>query len=180
MSTQLTEEIAKRLRAARKAAGFKSAKSFASKNDIPLSTYSQHETGKRSISAELILNYSRHFQVHPYWLLTGEGEPYFDDTHQDQKVIIEKETFSISSSAKLNEKLNEYRRADVELLKKILLKGGPLLEDPSLKLSYSRLIHHCFEIYNTVANLTASSEEKEKIIQLTLSSLKQGNDVNIE
>src|SRR4051812_36151627 len=98
MAIQLTEDIAKRVRAARKAAGYKSAKEFANRYKIPLSTYSQHETGKRSINAELIINYSSYFTINPCWLLTGNGEPFFDDdqNQKERKAIIERETFSIS------------------------------------------------------------------------------------
>jgi transcriptional regulator with XRE-family HTH domain len=169
MSIQLTEEIAKRLRAARKAAGYKSAKDFANEHGIPLSTYSQHETGKRSISAELIINYSSYFQVNPYWLLTGNGEPFFGDDHKDRKAIIERESFSITP--KINERSCKYQHIDLPLLKKILLAAESLLDDK--KVSYAGLINHCFEIYNTVSSIAADTEEKEKIINLTLSSIKR-------
>ncbi len=173
MSITLTEDIAKRLRAARKAAGFKAAKDFANQYSIPLSTYSQHETGKRSINAELIINYSSYFQINPYWLLTGNGEPFFGDEMKDRKAIIERENFSISP--KINQQQNKYNhQIDLALLKKILLAAEPLFEDKSLQLSYPGLIDHCFEIYDTVSTLAAEMEEKEKIIQLTLSSIRRG------
>jgi transcriptional regulator with XRE-family HTH domain len=171
MQIKLKEEIAKRLKAARKAAGFKSAKDFAKTRSIPLSTYSQHETGKRSINAELIISYSSQFQVNPSWLLTGDGEPYFEDNQKDKIAIIDREIFSISP--KMQEKPNQYHHSDLELLKKILLMAGPFFEDKSIKLSYSELIHHCFEIYDSVSRLTADTEEKDKIINLTLSTLKR-------
>ncbi|MCC2666663.1 MAG: family transcriptional regulator [Gammaproteobacteria bacterium] len=88
MPTQLTEELSKRLRAARKAAGFKSAKEFAKEYGVPVSTYSQHETGKRSISSDLIMNYSAYFKINPSWLLTGEGEPFLVEGQKDKKAII--------------------------------------------------------------------------------------------
>jgi len=173
MPIKLTEDIAKRLRAARKAASFKSAKDFANQYKIPLSTYSQHETGKRSINAELIINYSSYFQINPYWLLTGNGEPFFGNGQKDRKAILERENFSISP--KVNDQQNKYSQIDLALLKKILLAAEPLFEDKSLQLSYAGLINHCFEIYDTVSTLAAETEEKEKIINLTLSTIKHGN-----
>lgn len=169
MPIQLTEDIAKRVRAARKAAGFKAAKDFATQYHIPLSTYSQHETGKRSINAELILNYSSYLNINPCWLLTGSGEPFFSENQKDKKAIIERETFSISH--KVNEDQNRSPQ-DLGLLKKILLAAEYLFEDKSHKLSFAGLINHCFEIYDAVSTLSADNDEKDKIIQLTLSAIK--------
>ncbi|MCD6039571.1 MAG: family transcriptional regulator [Gammaproteobacteria bacterium] len=173
MAIKLTDDIAKRVRAARKAVGFKSAKDFASKYNIPLSTYSQHETGKRSINAELIINYSSYFQINPCWLLTGHGEPFFGENQQDKKDIIEREVFSISP--KINDQQNKYNQIELALLRKILLAAEPLFEDKSSTLSYPAIVNHCLEIYDTVSKLDADMEEKEKIINLTLSTIKHGN-----
>jgi hypothetical protein len=171
MAIQLTEDIARRVRAARKAVGFKSAKDFASKHSIPLSTYSQHETGKRSINAELIINYSTYFNINPCWLLTGSGEPFYGDDHKEKKAIIARETYSITNT-KVNDDQKKYNQIDLALLKKIFLAAEYLFTDNTLKASYAELVDHCFEIYNTVATLSADTEEKEKIIHLTLSTIK--------
>jgi transcriptional regulator with XRE-family HTH domain len=173
MPTQLTEELSKRLRAARKAAGFKSAKEFAKEYGVPVSTYSQHETGKRSISSDLIMDYSAYFKIKPCWLLTGEGEPFLVEGQKDKKAIIAREVFSISPN--VNENHIKYQHIDLALLKRILLAAETLFEDESVKLSYSGLIHHCFDIYDTVSTLNADAEEKDKIINLTLSSIKRGS-----
>lgn len=170
MPIQLTEDIAKRLRAARKAAGFKAAKDFATKYNIPLSTYSQHETGKRSINAELIINYSSYFTINPCWLLTGNGDPFFGEDQKDKKAILDRETFSISH--KVNDDHSKYNQVDLALLKRILLAAEQLFEKKSHQLSFTGLIDHCFEIYDAVSTLSADMEEKDKIIQLTLSAIK--------
>lgn len=68
---ELDIQIGKRLRAARLACGYKSARSFAIKHKIPESTYSQHETGKRSLNPEMLCFYSEKFHVHPGWLIHG-------------------------------------------------------------------------------------------------------------
>lgn len=170
MPIQLTEDIARRLRAARKAVGFKAAKDFATKYDIPLSTYSQHETGKRSINAELIINYSSYFSINPCWLLTGTGEPFLGDAQKDKKAIIDRETFTISH--KVNDDNNKSQQVDLALLKRILLAAEHLFEGKSHQLSFKGLVDHCFEIYEAVSPLSADIEEKDKIIQLTLSAIK--------
>ncbi len=63
--------IGKRLQQARKALGFKSARSFARKHEIPESTYSQHETGKRSLNPTTMLGYCERLNIHPGWLMLG-------------------------------------------------------------------------------------------------------------
>lgn len=170
MPIQLTEDIAKRLRAARKAVGFKAAKDFATQHKIPLSTYSQHETGKRSINAELIINYSTYFNINPCWLLTGNGEPFYGENQKEKKAIIERETFSISH--KVNDDHARYNEIDLALLKRIFLAAEHLFDEPSRQMTYQGLVNHCFEIYNAVSNLSADTEEKDKIIRLTLSTIK--------
>ena len=51
-------EIGLRLKAARKAAAYRTACAFANAHDIPVSTYSQHENGKRVLNADMLLQYS--------------------------------------------------------------------------------------------------------------------------
>src|ERR1700733_6781248 len=149
MSLNVTKEIAKRLKAARKAAGFKSAKDFAAFQNIPLSTYSQHESGKRSINAELIISYSMKLQVNPYWLLTGNGDAFLGAIDPEKKTILEDETFTIQSQ----EKSKNYKLIDVDLLRKILITAESLLNDTSVKLSYPELIDYCFDLYEVVSTL---------------------------
>lgn len=69
---ELDIQIGKRLQIARKSLGFKSARSFARKHGIPESTYSQHETGKRSLNPTTMLTYCERLNVNPGWLITGQ------------------------------------------------------------------------------------------------------------
>lgn len=65
------ESIADRLRMAREAAGFKTAKAAAESIGVPYVTYSSHETGGRGVPRERALQYARRFKVSVDWLLTG-------------------------------------------------------------------------------------------------------------
>ena len=67
----LDQEIGSRLRQARKTCGYRSARAFAKEQEIPESTYSQHETGKRSLNPETLLRYCGCLGIEPNWLLTG-------------------------------------------------------------------------------------------------------------
>ena len=70
--SNLDQEIGKRLRKARKSRGYRSARIFAVEQQIPESTYSQHETGKRSLSPATVLRYCKYLDINPGWLLTGQ------------------------------------------------------------------------------------------------------------
>lgn len=76
--SELDVLIGKRLQQARKALGFRSARSFARQHDIPESTYSQHETGKRSLNPTTLINYSERLKVSPGWLINGNADTAVD------------------------------------------------------------------------------------------------------
>ena len=65
-------EIGQRLKEARKAAGFKTAKAAAESLGVAYPTYSQHENGTRGIVREADL-YARRFKVSLDWLMRGKG-----------------------------------------------------------------------------------------------------------
>jgi len=66
-------EIGQRLKAARKAAGFKTARAAAESLGVPYPTYTQHENGTRGIVREADL-YTRRFKVSLDWLMRGRGQ----------------------------------------------------------------------------------------------------------
>lgn len=65
-------EIGSRLKQARKAAGFKTAKIAAESLGVPYSTYAQHENGTRGITREAEL-YTRRYKISLDWLMRGKG-----------------------------------------------------------------------------------------------------------
>ena len=69
--------IAARLRQARIAAGFSTAKSFAERLNLPQPTYAMYELGKRGLSCEAAVQFTQALGVSLNWLLTGteEGAP---------------------------------------------------------------------------------------------------------
>lgn len=69
-----TKEIAKRLKEARIAAGYETARLFIEKYNLLQSTYSLHETGQRAIGTQAAIAYSQHLDIDLNWLLTGEGQ----------------------------------------------------------------------------------------------------------
>ena len=65
--------IAERLRQARMAAGFTSAKDAARALNEPDSTYTQHENAKRGFGTEKATRYAMFFKSNLDWLMTGRG-----------------------------------------------------------------------------------------------------------
>lgn len=98
--SRLSEQIGLRLKSARKAANYKSARDFSSQYHIPETTYSQHEAGKRALKAETLIYYSRVLNVNPGWLLTGDHRSY---TH-------EKKSGGRSSQRKFSSKMMSIKR----------------------------------------------------------------------
>ena len=85
----MLEGIHKRLKLAREVAGYKTAKQFAKKFDIPLSTYSNHENDKRTISLEIAKRYADFLKIDLCWLLTGNNHKnsYVNKNNTDEKYL---------------------------------------------------------------------------------------------
>lgn len=66
-------QVADRLRVAREAAGFDTAKAAADAIGIPTATYTQHENGTRGLPAGKARLYAHVFATTPEWLLYGRG-----------------------------------------------------------------------------------------------------------
>lgn len=64
---------AERLRQARIAAGFDTARAAARRHGWSVDTYGSHENGTRGLRNAAALRYARAFKVSAGWLLTGEG-----------------------------------------------------------------------------------------------------------
>jgi phage repressor protein C with HTH and peptisase S24 domain len=69
----IDSQVAERLRAAREAAGFDTAKAAADAIGIPVATYTQHENSTRGLPAGKARLYAQAFNTTPEWLLYGRG-----------------------------------------------------------------------------------------------------------
>lgn len=69
---EIIPEPAQRLRTAREAAGYETAKGAARRFGWSADTYAQHENGTRGLG-RVAGKYARAFKVSEGWLLTGEG-----------------------------------------------------------------------------------------------------------
>jgi DNA-binding XRE family transcriptional regulator len=66
-----TAAIAARLREARIKAGYRSARAFAQRNAISVTTYQHHENGRRALNLENAARYAAYFRTSMNYLLTG-------------------------------------------------------------------------------------------------------------
>lgn len=175
-TTTISEQIGTRLRAARKAAGYKSAKIFASQHGIAESTYSQHETGKRTLNADMLFQYSNIFGISPGWLLTGEGAPYsLHDRHKEQILYQELQDLkNYSNFSNIPPIQGKIALVDMDLLTEVLREIAPMFSDSEIHLTCEELIEFCIDIYNSVITTTSNKEDRKSIIELSVSSLKRG------
>ena len=81
--TNFAINVSKRLKIARVASGYHSAKEFTEKYAIPSSTYCQHENGNRALTLENVATYAQLLNVDPAWLITGRGSPCGENYVED-------------------------------------------------------------------------------------------------
>jgi len=79
-SQMIDNQLSARLKKVRKLAGYRSGRAFALANDIAVTTYLNHESGKRGMSIAVALRYCQLLRASFSWLVTGEGS-YFGDNN---------------------------------------------------------------------------------------------------
>ena len=80
-------ELAKRLRAVRKALGDEERGRFAMKLEIPKNTLAGYETGISEAPTSIIEKYNSLFGVDIPWLVTGKGEMFASTSDNSQSSI---------------------------------------------------------------------------------------------
>lgn len=104
-------EICQRLKQARMTSGFLTAKEFAEKNQLKISTYTLHEAGTRQMSLEIIELYCQLLKINMNWLLTGQGP--MDMLHVREVPIIQ--WHEISEFPNIDLKSKSWTNADMDL-----------------------------------------------------------------
>lgn len=85
----MDETPADRLKEARVARGFRTAKQFSDTHGIPQPTYSTHESGSRKLTRDAALRYASLLNISVEWLLTGNGEgPHIQPDEAENKVHV--------------------------------------------------------------------------------------------
>ncbi len=154
-----TIRLGARLRAARKAAGYKTSKAFLKKYNIPASTYSQHESGSRIPDDEILKYYSKLFDVNFDWLKSGIGSP-FNISISSKKNIINEELLDINKMKEKQDKLFINQKIFTKILEGVI---DTQFQSKKNKLSSSIIVQDTFEIYSKV--MTNNKLSKLKIIK---------------
>lgn len=71
----MTSTPGERLKAAREACGFDTAKEAALAMGVPIATYTQHEKAEHHLPARRAAEYAGFFKVQPEWINFGRGTP---------------------------------------------------------------------------------------------------------
>lgn len=178
MSSKLINEkqaIANRLQAARKALGYRSARSFSLKNEQPVTTYRQHETGDRKLDAISIRKYCASMGVHESWLLTGSGQvlkPEMlskitnDDFYNKLNELLKTTHFSRSPGI-INDR---YSIVDIELYNTIIRSVFKKVYLHENEIDVDVIIAFCLKVYNDVVSISADDNTKEKMVELACES----------
>lgn len=182
---QIDKEIGLRLKVARKAAGFKKALDFVNKMNIPKSTYSQHENGKRSLTAEQIIQYSQKLDIEANWLLTGLGHPCPSGKNKiqrkekiDQEIAILQKANELPIIKNFHIEINDNSAVvNMELFGKIITAAIKTLISNNLKINVEELLTFCIDAYNNIEFMVIEPNEKDKIISLSINSMIRGNSI---
>jgi hypothetical protein len=175
---KLSEQIGLRLRSARRAANFKSARSFAFQNNIPESTYSQHETGKRSLSPEMLLRYSDLLNINIGWLLTGKGgSSIYQEQTKEGMISPEIQNLkdyldgSVNTIPPIKDRI---ALVDMDLFFDVLRAIAVTFSNDKIRVGYEELLEFCIEVYNNVVSNSVNEKNRKSLINLSVSSLKRG------
>lgn len=163
-----------RLRTARKAANFKSAKEFAKKANVPATTYAQHESGKRAISVETLLHYCDILHLNPVWLLLGEEKPYIAKSTQDTLLMMASNTANqlFVPAEHRSTQFDDALKTEMALYNDIIKSA--LIATKGLDISVEEIIDFCMDVYRNIATISADERAKKKMIELSIASLARG------
>lgn len=170
MEKLIDQKLGIRLRAARIAAGFKTSKEFTKAFDIPESTYSQHESGKRYPDDARMRFYADSFRVNYDWLQTGEGEPYGKHASMKKNESLADHLFEIIDPQK------NHLGFQTHLINEVLLENivdGVLLLSKDKKIATAKIAKIIAGVYSEIMSLEKDSEIQVKMVKSALKACEK-------
>lgn len=169
-----------RLKTARVAAGFKSAREFYEKYKIPSSTYSLHETGRRNLKPRIAEKYAKLLGVNLSWLLTGHGKPY-NNAHTIEEQSLSREEFNALLKYQGNEEIKKSAAYKNEILNnvnpilfsKIVAKITEVLNELGYQLDMTQLSKKAVEIYKDIISTNNEQETQLMMVDLSVTTFKR-------
>lgn len=167
-----------RLKTARRAAGFKSAKEFCDRFGIPSSTYSLHETNHRNLKPKIAKKYADILGVNPTWLLTGSGSPYNIEMQDDplsNSEFMELLAYQGSEKIKLESSSSIERLDNVDVLVfcKIIIRILETLKDLNFQLELAQISKKSIEIYKDISLSSEKQEDQITMVELSITTFKR-------
>jgi transcriptional regulator with XRE-family HTH domain len=169
-----------RLKTARIAAGFKSAKSFCDRYHIPASTYSLHETGGRSISPKLAQKYADILGVTFNWLITGTASAYSEPLLSNSKPISHEKFMELlkyngntHTDEAFNVGLDKTKNINPLVFSKILIGIMNALHEFKIYLDDEHATKKAIEIYDDIEKASNKSEEQIIMVGLSITVFKR-------
>lgn len=169
-----------RLKTARMAAGFKSAKEFCEKHNICSSTYSLHETGGRNLKPKIAQKYSDILEINVAWLLTGSGLPYKAKKSIEDMTISDTEFSELlkyngnkDTKAHLHYKNEILNNVNPLLLCKIISNMTDIMRDLSFHLDLDQLSKKALEIYKDITSSNDNQEIQLSMVDLSITTFKR-------
>ncbi len=155
-----------RIKAAMKAAGFKTAKEFCEKYDIPYLTFAQHTQGRRHPTSDFLKLYSEAFGVTIQWLETGEGNPLSTAKKSAKTTkLLKLSSEEIDKRLQIDQHL--HAALDIEILTEIVKQL--LVQNNRIKAKDAEPIAKATAfIYNDIATLKEDQETKIKMVKVAV------------
>lgn len=167
-----------RLKTARMAAGYKSAKEFCDKHGVVHSTYSLHETGGRNLKPKIAQKYAELLNVNVTWLLTGSGSPY-NSTIKDEPLSQAefRELLKYSGNDKVKESLqykNEFlNNVNPLVFCKIIINMIETIQELNFHLEAKQFARQAVEIYKDISLSSDDQETQLMMVNLSITTFKR-------
>ena len=173
------DETHTRLKTARLAAGYRTAINFCEKNQIPVSTYNMHETGKRKLSADVAEKYASILNINAAWLFTGEGDPYPGPTNESNAHLTEDEYLKLlnySGNYKIPSTPADPLTStpiNTVLFCRIFNDIVQVLNELNTSLNIKYACHYATEIYEDILETSQIHEEQLTMLNLAITIFKK-------
>ena len=175
-----------RLKAARIAAGYKSAKDFCERFAIPASTYSLHETGGRGLKKETAQRYAVFLDIDLEWLLHGTSRPYCAPIKNNSSPLSQDEFLSLLKYSG-NPRVQRDDQApglldQVQplLLGKIFIALHTEIQALKIDMDDIQLTQSATTIYQNIMNTSTLLEEQLSMIDLSVALFRKQLKEQIE
>lgn len=160
------EQVGARLRAARKAAGFKTSLAFCQKYNIPPSTYSQNESGLKIPRKATLSKYAELLGVNTEWILLGKGAPILkvDSDHLSdlEKNLHDEELQTNIIAMRQGSFINETLLAMV--LKELILH----FQTQDKTLDIDAVVKAAAGLYSTLQQKSLNTEQYPEIVKIAV------------